>query len=71
MTDELTRLAGGDVDRPDAMVAVQPRTGGQGSGAEPGRGSGTLEVFERRGQAKRLVQDERAAVHGLDYVPTA
>jgi hypothetical protein len=34
-------------------------------------GSGALEVFERRGQAERLVQDERAAVHGLDYVPAA
>ena len=40
---------------------------------EPGnrRGSGALEVVERRGQAERLVQDERAAVYVLDHVPPA
>ena len=33
--------------------------------------SGALEVFERCGQAERLVQDKRAAVHALDHVPAA
>jgi hypothetical protein len=37
-----------------------------------GRGvSGALEVVERCGQAKWLVEEERAAVRGLHYVPAA
>ena len=51
-------------DRHAQRACVRERLG-------PGnwRGSGALEVVERCGQAERLVQDERAAVHVLDYVP--
>jgi hypothetical protein len=31
--------------------------------------SGALQVVEGRGQAERLVQDQRAAVHGPDHIP--
>jgi acetyl-CoA acetyltransferase len=36
-----------------------------------GPGSGALQVLERRGQAERLVQDQRAVVHGVDHIAAA